>query len=344
MKKRKMMMALAIMLLCAMTMLAGCGYKVDAFEHLNIRFDGYNGNGTVSVDGEDLLVEAVIGSEPEDPTKFGEWILTYDDLYGNVDVQCDPSSNLSNGDIVTVTVTVTGSAEKEIAGGKKEFEVYGLDEVQTVDLFADVELEFTGIVGDLTGVKLNCLSDDEILNACNFNVEPSNNIRNGDVVTVTITNRDYLAENYLVVPAELSKTFTVSGLDEYLTDSDLLPKDQIREIIDRYVADSQEKDEDFWSYSDSTYYKTYFCLEKEGVIGADFNRLYIYVYYDEYMDGNYRRTIYTPLTFRNLILTADGTIELNYEDGENAVFQSDPEAVDAYMEEQYIVEEVFIEY
>ena len=344
MKKGKMIVVMAIVLLCAMTMLAGCGSKVDAFDYLDPSFDGYNGNGTVSIDGEDFLVEAVIGSEPEDPTKFGEWILTYDDLYGNVDVQCEPSSNLSNGDTVTVTVTVTGSAEKEIAGGKKEFEVSGLDEVQTVDLFADVELEFTGIVGDITGVKLNWPSDNDILNACEFDFKPDNDFKNDDVITVTITNSDYLAKNYLVVPAELSKTFTVSGLDEYLTDPDMLPKDQIREIIDRYVVDSQKIDEDFWSYGDSTYYNTYFCLEKEGVIGADFNRLYIYVCYDAYMDGNYRRTIYTPLTFRNLILAADGTIELNYEDGENAVFQSDPEAVDAYMEEQYIVEEITIEY
>ena len=62
------------------------------------------------------------------------------------------------------------------------------------------------------------------------------------------------------------------------------------------------------------------------------------------MDGNYRWTVYTPLTFRNLVLTADGSIDLEYENGENAVFQTSPESVAEYMEEQYIVDEIYIEY
>ena len=62
------------------------------------------------------------------------------------------------------------------------------------------------------------------------------------------------------------------------------------------------------------------------------------------MDNNYRWTVYTPLVFRNLILTAEGTIDLSYDDGQNVVFQTSPEAVEEYMEELYSVEEIYIEY
>ena len=344
MKKVKMTMVIAMMLLCFTMMLAGCGSKLDAFDYLTVSFDGYDGNGTVSVSGEEQLVEAVVGSEPEDFDKIGEWLFDYDNLYSNINIERDPCKDLSNGDIVTVTVTLTGEGEKEIAGGKKEFKVSGLPEVQRVDLFADVELEFTGIVGDFPSANLKLLSDNEILRACAFKVNTGDSIQNGDIITVTIENSDQLAENYLVVPEELSKTFTVSGLDEYLTDVDFLPEDQIREIINQYVSSIHKEDNSVFTYGEVSYYNTYFCLGREDVIGADFNRLYIYACYDEYMDGNYRWTVYTPLTFRNLIQKADGTIELNYEDGENAVFQTDTEKVEAYMEEQYAIEEVYIEY
>lgn len=62
------------------------------------------------------------------------------------------------------------------------------------------------------------------------------------------------------------------------------------------------------------------------------------------MDGNYRRTVYTPLTFSNLILTADGTVQLEYENGLNAVFQTSPEGVEEHLEKEYTIEEVYIEF
>ena len=62
------------------------------------------------------------------------------------------------------------------------------------------------------------------------------------------------------------------------------------------------------------------------------------------MDGEYRWTVYTPLIFRNLLLTADGTIELEYSSGQSPVFQTSPESVEEYMEKEYIVDEVYIEF
>ena len=100
------------------------------------------------------------------------------------------------------------------------------------------------------------------------------------------------------LPLAYPVTNAVSGLEEYLTDSDLLPEDKIRDIITQYVPTCRKEDSSIFTYSAPTYYKTYFCVGKEGVIGADFNRLFVYACYDEYMDGEYRWTVYTPLIFR----------------------------------------------
>ena len=62
------------------------------------------------------------------------------------------------------------------------------------------------------------------------------------------------------------------------------------------------------------------------------------------MNGEYHSTVYAPLTFRNIIICADGTIHLKYEDGITIVFYTDPDGMIEKMEEDYTVEEVYIEY
>ena len=343
---RKILTAVLIIALCAF-LLTGCGSKTDAMEYVSVNFTGYNGNGEVDLDVDyDAMIEAVIGEEPDSDNyeKFSKWMNEYLIYDEGIKVSCSPKDGLSNGDTVTVKVTLSETAAKKIAGGEKKFTVSGLPEIEIVDLFKDVSLRYEGIVGEYTMVHLDKLSDSQILQDCNFRVEPQSSIKNGDVVTVTITNAETLAEKHLCAPAETSKTFTVSGLDEYLTDSDLLPEEKIREIIEQFVPACRKEDDSIFTHSEPAYYKTYFCIGKEAVIGADFNRLYIYVCYDQYMDGNYRWTVYTPLTFRNLVLTADGSIDLEYENGENAVFQTSPESVVEHMEELYTVDEVYVEY
>jgi hypothetical protein len=336
-----------MILACLSLLLGGCGsgQKADAFAFVSVSYDGYNGNGTVNVRfNEGALAESVMGEEPEDWEELGEWLTTYDNLCMGIDLSVTPRKNLSNGDTVTVVVSVTGEAAKKISGGEMEFQVSGLPEIETVDIFKDIELTYEGIVGDNPYVLLNRLSDSQVLQSCQFSIEPQYGIKNGDTITVTITNSDALAEKFLCIPLETTKTFTVSGLDEYLTDADLLPEDQIREIIAQYVPASQEEDHDFWSYSESVYYKTYFCIGDKGAFGADFNQLRIFICYDAYVNGDYRQTNYVPLIFRDVILTTDGTVALNYQDGYTAVFYTDPDRMVEKMEEDYTVVEVYVEY
>ena len=345
MKKRKMMVVICAVAVVLMMALTGCGSKVDALQYLSISYTGYNGNAEADVDlDEDALIEALIGSEPEDRESLGEWILAYDKYVVSLDMVCDRKEGLSNGDTVKVTVTVSGDAAKEIAGGEKVFQVSGLPEAQTVDVFANITLDFEGVIGEYTNARLNVLSEDEVMKACRFTVEPQTGFQNGDVVTVSISNAEELAEKYLCVPAELSKAFTVSDLDAYLTEQDQLPEDQIREIIDQYIPVSQEEDDFIFTYGESVYYKTYFCVGDKGVIGADINRLMVFACCDEYMDGEYRWTVYTPLIFRDLIIKADGTVDLEYGDGVTEVFYTDPDVLVESLEEEYTVEEVYIEY
>ena len=340
---RKNLTTFLVIIICIF-LLAGCGSKTDAMEYISVSFTGYNGNGTVNLGVDyDSMIQSIIGEEPDgdDYEKLSRWMnkyLVYDE---GIEVSYFPKEGLSNGDTITIKITLSETAAKKVIGGENKFIVSGLPEIESVDIFKDISLRYDGIVGDGTMVYLDKLTNDQILQDCNFSIDPQVNIKNGDTITVSITNVDTLAEKHLCAPAEISKTFTVSGLDEYLTDSSLLPMNTIQDIIDQYVPSCQKADNSIFTYGVPAYYKTYFCVGKDDVIGADFNQLLVYACYDEYVDGQYRWTVYTPLVFRNLILKADGSIDIEYSDGANTVFQTSPEAVDAYMDDLNITNEIY---
>lgn len=332
---------------CMLLILTGCKPlgKADPFDYIDLQFSGYDGNGNADVrfDCETMVVD-LLGKAPESYEEFSQWLLAYSQYDDGIRISYTPDSGLSNGDKVSVTVTTSGIAEKKVKSGTKTFPVSGLPEVKTVDVFQDIEVSFEGIVGDITRTVVTRLSDDPFLRACSFRVEPEGDLHNGDTVTITITNSDALARDFLCLPKETVKTVTVSGLPEYLTDSDLLLEDAIRGMIPRYLSECAREDDFWFSYSEPRYYKTYFCTAKEGCFAENHNRLEVFICYDEYMRGEYRWTRYEPLSFRDIILEPDGSLYLDYEDAVSAVFYTDPDSIVEQLEKSYEVEEVFIEY
>lgn len=337
---------LLVLLTCSL-MLVGCGRKANALDYVDITFSGSNGNGRAELSMRTLeLIESVIGGEPEPNESYSSWLSQYILYDEGITFSCTPEQNLSNGDTVTVSVTVSDAAAKTIKGGEKKFTVSGLPEMQTVDFFRDIAIRYEGIGGQARAI-LERETDEEALTHCDFQVEPAYGIQNGDTVTVTIANEAYLEQEYLCRPAETSKTFSVSGLDEYLTDPDLLPEDDIQALIRQFLEQTHPKEDSIFTYSAPQYYKTYLLTKNpESYYPAESeNALEIYVCYDEYMNGVYHWTVYTPLVFRNLILHPDGTVDgLDYESGSDAVFYTEPEQIINRSFNAYSIEEVYIEY
>jgi len=109
-------------------MLTGCGSKTDAMEYVSVSFTGYNGNGKVDLDVDyDAMIEAVIGEEPDGDNyeKFSKWMNEYLIYDEGIKVTCSPKDGLSNGDTVTVKVTLSETAAKKVVGGEKKFTVSG---------------------------------------------------------------------------------------------------------------------------------------------------------------------------------------------------------------------------
>ena len=127
---------------------------IDLFEYVDVKFDGYDGFGTYSVEKK-----ADIPEDIKDYVDFGKY---------------DYESNLKNGDKVKVQAYVYGNYDDGDGGvylktkddkyydygykkGEdllKEFDVSGLKELAEFDPMADVNVEFSG-VGPYTVSKIN---------------------------------------------------------------------------------------------------------------------------------------------------------------------------------------------
>ncbi|MBQ7969080.1 MAG: hypothetical protein IJ292_04590 [Clostridia bacterium] len=347
-KKKALIFGLGIALVLIIAVLAialgSASEKNDPFLYVNVSFDGYSSDGTavVKFDKESLIC-SIIGKEPESFKEMLKWSEEYDMYADEINYSITPSEELSNGDIVTVSITVTGTAQNKINSGEKEYTVKGLTEVETIDVFKEIEVSFEGVSGKGRPI-LKYNSESDFLAACKIQGYEKYSLENGEKITLTITNAEELAKTYGKIPATVSHEYEVSGLDSYVSKVEQLPKDVIRSFAEKFMQEEQEDNDneidDMFSYSTVKYYSTYFMIPKEGALRASKNELHIIVYCDEYLRGDYFRTDYIPLVFKDIIHNADGTVILEYDSGSSTTFTTDINLHLDDLKEKYIIEEI----
>ena len=248
----------------------------------------------------------------------------------------DNSTDLSNGDTVTYTFDITDEDLEEIKEYFKcnlifseegiSFTVAGLTELQKVDIFADLEITYSGKspVAEISSIENT--SSNEALSQIYYDVSDEYDLENGQTITVSIDDDEvsYLAEYYGVIPTETSKEFTVEGLDAYITSlSDISDelidkmKSQSEDELNAHAASSYSDTE---SLKDLTYLGCYFLTPKnKDDYWYDSTEIYI-VYkvtvnqYSEDRGYNNTTTYYTYVKFYEPILLADGTYSIDLSD------------------------------
>lgn len=327
--------------------------KIDAFEYLNVTFEGVNSFGYFEVDLDKRgLLSNIIGEEPEiNDVEYNRqelsdninYQLEYDEYKNDFDVTYDQSSkNLSNGDVISITIDVTGKSSEYICGGTKEFVVFGLDDVEIIEVFDYVDVSFKGINGD-GRLEYELNSENAFVNSCNFFIDKQYYLSNGDEVELTI---DFDIENvktYGYAPKNTTKKFIVNGLPSYVTNVSQIPVNVINSFASKFLEEksSMEPDSTF-SYSDFQHYKSWFLYENDShyIVRESVNSIVICVSYKEYLRGEYWQTVYTFLDFHDVMLDANGNLEITYEDGKNNSFATDIKVCINDWEEKYNVTEI----
>ncbi len=218
--------------------------SLDAY--LTVEFSGYDTIGTAAFhfDEESFCADyadkiSYEGEEPLGELVSGEVaceILVQDCIDGEL----SEVSELSNGDTVVFTWDCDDATAERDFGVRLDYEdvsiqVIGLEAADVVDPFEDVELVVDGIApfGEATLVNH---SSAPYAGDIPFEMDTYENLDNGATVTVSIPQvdsdamRTYYLQNYGISFSQTEKTYPVEGLTTYLKSLSEIPADAMQEM------------------------------------------------------------------------------------------------------------------
>ena len=320
---------------------------IDVSKYMTLSADGYNTVGKLNIDFDTDKLEQDYGKQITTRFKkqmknlkddtFGLSSLTaslYDgyeaDLFAETCAtgSADKTKNLSNGDVVTYTWDDNSDEAEEAFGVKVKYTditytVSGLASVNTFDAFDGVDVEFSGISPD-GRATVNSLPTAAEAQGLYYTLDENSGLSNGDTVTLTVhSNRDDFSDcisKYGAMPQATEKTFTVEGLNEYVTSADTLSdpvlvslQNQAEDVFKSYAAQRFSNGQTF---KGMTYLGNYILTPKNKDSWGDKDR--IVLAYQVTVHHDYTSELNTTydaddsffwyITFNNVSKDADGNI------------------------------------
>lgn len=258
-----------------MILFTGCGKKkIDVMESLTLSFNGVNGYGTAELknayDWEKMVFEAANIEEIE---SFSDLENAFA-IESAVIYDITPKENLSNGDEITVTARIdNGAVEQykiELVAKEKKFTVEGLPEVETIDLFENIDVIFSGTAPYAKAVISDSNTNHFVMTRYTLNKDSG--LALGDVVTVTAEyNKEELLKAGYAAESD-NKEFIVSNVPRYAVKLSDIPEDA--------KAEMQKQTEDIIK-SNVAKYKGY-SLENLNCLGNYFLNAKVYDGYGEH--------------------------------------------------------------
>lgn len=341
-KKVGIVAGVLVVVIVLVVYLATKPLKVDLNDYLQIEYEGYNtmGRANYTFDREAFCadyaskikyqgkmsqnLDAVFGEMLDEETMCEILLDEY------VDCHLDKMSELTNGEEINVEWECKDEKAKTDFGVQLSYQnqtmsVEGLKEPETVDPFESLTVSYQGVA---PYGRVQCETDSTVPYSyyLDFAVEPKENLRNGDTVTVSVRNADdeaakkKLVENYGVTFSQTEKTYTVEGLQTYITklsevseDSYTKMKTQAEDVIKANAAKSRLEG---YSMDSVNYVGSYLLTAKGAQNHNGNNRLYL-VYEIKALtpgaeDGTQNSsTYYYTIQYSDLLVSEDGTVEVD---------------------------------
>ena len=217
----KKQLLLTLFLGATLLLLAGCKKTINLNDYLSVSFDGYDTVGTASfrIDEEKMLLDNAKTFKLTDNSDLA--LASYYTTNYRLTGELDDTTDLENGDKVKFTWdnSLTALEEKyrvKFTFSDETFEVSGLKEAENYNPFDDLKVSFEGY--DTVG-KMN-YSYDGSMSDLYFNADNTSNLKNGDVVKITMSSyyddlKRYALEKGKLI-TETEKEYTVEGLTELI--------------------------------------------------------------------------------------------------------------------------------
>lgn len=314
------------MLLAASFALSGCGRTtIDLNDYLTYKFTGVNGYGEISYT---IQSDAIVDDHPKAFELSGNNEELLSDIGAYLDAEnlngsWDKSKDLSNGDDVVFTwdESTISALEEEYKVKFKDDEIQatvdGLEKVEQYDAFQGLEVSFEGYA---PGGRVDIDASDCEIDSLKYTAKPSENLKNGDKVTVTVAVPDDCAKTYGKVPKETSKEYTVSGLDGFVTTAADIPEDtmnamkkQAEDTLKAWFASTSREEE---KMDGMTYVGNYFLTPKDssdvgvGWSSKSGNGIFL-IYKTDYTADGKSVSGYWYCCFTDIKILADGTYSVD---------------------------------
>lgn len=307
---RKTQILLMGLLVSIMVLFTGCGAKkIDVMESLTLSYSGVNGYGTAELENaygwEAAAFEAANIKEIENFSDLGDAFT----IESAVSYNISPKDNLSNGDEIIVTAQINNAAVEEFKikfeAAEKKFIVSGLPEVQTIDLFENIDVSYTEIAPNAKASIVDANTDYYVITR--YKLDKDSGLDIGDVVTVIAEyDKDQLLKAGYIAESD-TKEFTVSDISRYAAKLSDIPEDafgkmqkQTEDIIKSNVAKYKG-----YSLENMNLLGNYFLTAKSYDGWGEHNCIY-YVYQVD-MAKDETVTYYYYVGYNDILLTEDNT-------------------------------------
>lgn len=306
--------------------------EINLAEFVKVDFSGYDTNGKATVKFYDEALAKAFAENADhvdlyNPTEVDELddleeyvdtskLKAFYSLIDGLEWEIDKDKKLTNGDVINVTFNVNNEYAAEFGvvfeNTTLEFEVMGLEKVKVLDPFAGVEVVFSGTSPDISA-RIEEHSTDPIMEYLKYSLSKDEEIKKGEVITVTILNdEDDFINGYGYRFKTVTKEFKCENVDEYISKLDQINeetltsmKTQTEDMIEDYFAENKEK----ISKSDLKYEGCYMLTAKKPGYWDGSNK--VYVIYSAKVKSKTNEfdttTIYFPVEFTNIIEYVDGT-------------------------------------
>lgn len=253
-------LGMAIMMLMGIVLLSGCGKKVNLLDYYSVEISGMNGYGKAQIIQDSASIENAIAEAGNFSQDSMDSLLSIGFYMDRIKYRVEPNQNLKNGDSVDLIVEFIKNDKDKVkmVGGTKKIKVEGLPEGTKIDIFKDIEVVFSG-VSPKGSVEVVNKSNDEFVRNIHFSAEPSQNVKNGDKITVKANYSESEALNKMYIIESDSKEYTVEKLDEYLnqlSQIDQATKENLKkeadDLIEAYMV--REASNLFYRFEEKLYF------------------------------------------------------------------------------------------
>ena len=198
-----------------------------------VGLEGFDTKATATVSVDEMgLYKALAGSESTEE----EW-KKYETFVKSVTCTLDKNDNLSNGDVLKVTVSYDESLAQalgiDVNITEREYKVSGLRTGKELDLFTDVKI-ITGGISPF--IYVTCLneSEDEYLSTLEYSIDKTYGLAIGDEITISCKIDEEHADSLGYFYEETEKKYVISTADKYIDD----PKEIDIELVESLSTDN----------------------------------------------------------------------------------------------------------